>query len=122
MHKKLHKTKADTVISVQRLYDHHPIRIKKIKNDRIFDFILSENERTRRQDLRPKAYIRNGSIYAISRNTLKKNKSKIGKISRPYIMPDKRSINIDEKIDFLIVELMLKKISKNVVRKSNIFF
>ena len=29
--KKLHKTKADTVISVQRLYDHHPIRIKKIK-------------------------------------------------------------------------------------------
>ena len=107
--KKLHKTKADTVISVQRLYDHHPIRIKKIKNDRIFDFILSENERTRRQDLRPKAYIRNGSIYAISRNTLKKNKSKIGKISRPYIMPDNRSINIDEKIDFLIAELMLKK-------------
>ena len=29
--KKLHKTKSDTVISVQRLFDHHPIRIKKIK-------------------------------------------------------------------------------------------
>lgn len=107
---KIHKTKSDTVISVQRLYDHHPIRIKKIKNDRIFNFILPENERTRRQDLKPYAYIRNGSIYAISRNTLKKNKSKIGKISRPYIMPDERSINIDEKIDFLIAELMLKKI------------
>ena len=81
-----------------------------IKNDRIFNFILPENERTRRQDLKPYAYIRNGSIYAISRNTLKKNKSKIGKISRPYIMPDERSINIDEKIDFLLAELMLKKI------------
>ena len=107
---KIHRTKSDTVISVQRLYDHHPIRIKKIKNDRIFNFILPENERTRRQDLKPYAYIRNGSIYAISRNTLKKNKSKIGKISRPYIMPDERSINIDEKIDFLLAELMLKKI------------
>ena len=84
--KKLHKTQADTVISVQRLYDHHPIRIKKIKK---------------------------GSIYAIKRSILKKNKSKIGKISRPYIMPDRRSINIDEKIDFLIAELMLKKLKKN---------
>ena len=105
---KIYKTKSDTVISVQRLYDHHPIRIKKIKNDRIFNFVLPENERTRRQDLKPFAYIRNGSIYAISRNTLKKYKSKIGKISRPYIMPDERSINIDEKMDFLIAELMLK--------------
>lgn len=111
--KKLHQTQADTIISVQRLYDHHPIRIKKIKNDRILNFILPENERTRRQDLKPAAYIRNGSIYAIRRNTLEKNKSKIGKISRPYIMPDRRSINIDEKIDFLIAELMLKKIKKS---------
>ena len=105
---KIYKTKSDTVISVQRLYDHHPIRIKKIKNDRIFNFVLPENERTRRQDLKPYAYIRNGSIYAISRDTLKKYKSKIGKISRPYIMPDERSINIDEKTDFLIAEHMLK--------------
>ena len=110
---KLHKTGADTVISVQRLFDHHPIRIKKIKDDRIYDFILPENERTRRQDLKPNEYIRNGSIYAISRNTLIKKKSKIGKISRPYVMPDERSINIDEKIDFSIAELMLKKFKKS---------
>jgi CMP-N-acetylneuraminic acid synthetase len=107
--KKLDVTKSDTVISVQRLFDHHPIRIKKIKNDRIKDFILKENERTRRQDLKPHAFIRNGSIYAISRKTLVKHRSKVGKISRPYIMPDHRSINIDEKIDFYIAELMIKK-------------
>jgi len=110
---KLDKTGADSVISVQRLYDHHPIRIKKIKNDRIFNFVLTENERIRRQDLKPHAYIRNGSIYAISRDTLKKKKSKIGKVSRPYIMPDERSINIDEKIDFLIAEVILKRNKQN---------
>ena len=59
--KKLHKTKSDTVISVQRLFDHHPIRIKKIKKDRLLNFVLPENERLRRQDLKPPAYIRNGS-------------------------------------------------------------
>ncbi|MAJ13386.1 MAG: cytidylyltransferase [SAR116 cluster bacterium] len=106
---KLHKTKADTVISVQRLFDHHPIRIKKIENDLIKDFVLPENERTRRQDLRPEAYIRNGSIYAISRLTLIEHKSKIGKISRPYIMPEERSINIDEKIDFILAENIIKQ-------------
>ncbi len=105
---KLHKTKADTVISVQRLFDHHPIRIKKIEKDLIKDFILPENERTRRQDLKPKAYIRNGSIYAISRPTLLEYKSKIGKVSRPYIMPEERSINIDEKIDFIVAENIIK--------------
>ncbi len=105
---KLHKTKSDTVISVQRLFDHHPIRIKKIEKDLIKDFILPENERTRRQDLKPKAYIRNGSIYAISRPTLLEYKSKIGKVSRPYIMPEERSINIDEKIDFIVAENIIK--------------
>ena len=56
---KIHRTKSDTVISVQRLYDHHPIRIKKIKNDRIFNFILPENERTRRETKREKHKTRN---------------------------------------------------------------
>ena len=75
----------------------------------IKDFVLPENERTRRQDLRPEAYIRNGSIYAISRLTLIEHKSKIGKISRPYIMPEERSINIDEKIDFILAENIIKQ-------------
>tara|TARA_B100001093_G_C26572950_1_gene903759 strand:+ start:112 stop:828 length:717 start_codon:yes stop_codon:yes gene_type:complete len=110
--KKLHETKSDTVISVQRLFDHHPIRIKKIKNDKILNFNLHENERLMRQDLKPHAYIRNGSIYAMTRKTLIKYKSMIGKISRPYIMPDERCINIDEKRDFLIAEVIIKKINK----------
>ena len=100
------------VISVQRLFDHHPIRIKKIKKDRLLNFVLPENERLRRQDLKPPAYIRNGSIYAMTRKTLVRHKSKMGKIARPYIMPEERCINIDEKRDFLIAELIIKKNKK----------
>ena len=40
--KKLIKTKADSVIAVNKLEDHHPRRIKKIVNDKIVDFCLKE--------------------------------------------------------------------------------
>ena len=66
---KLINTKADSVIGVSKLDDHHPARIKKIINDRIEDFCVPEMS-SRRQELKPDAYIRNGSIYAMKRNTL----------------------------------------------------
>ena len=64
---KLVQTGADSVIAVHKLEDHHPIRIKKIINDRIIDFCLPEKLDSRRQDLKPDAYIRSGSIYALKR-------------------------------------------------------
>ena len=56
--------KADAVITVERLLDHHPARIKKIENGYIRDFCVEEELESRRQDLKPEAYIRNGNIYA----------------------------------------------------------
>ena len=70
--KKIIKTRADSVIGVVRLEDHHPLRIKKIVNGKIVNFkkSLREIPEGERQDLRPKAYIRNGSIYASRRDLL----------------------------------------------------
>lgn len=104
----LYKKKSDSVISVNQLYDHHPARIKKIENKYLKNFCIEENEYMMRQDFKPKAYIRNGSIYAFKRNILKNNLSKWGKKILPYIMPDERSINIDEKIDLIYCKLRLK--------------
>ena len=105
----LHKKKSDSVISVSKLYDQHPARIKKIVNGYLKDFCVKENEYMRRQDFKPIAYIRNGSIYAFKKNVLIKNLSKWGKKIIPYIMPDKRSINIDEPIDLIYCKLRLNK-------------
>ena len=62
--RKLIKTKADTVIAVHKIEDHHPRRLKKIINDRLVDF-MKEKRESRRQDLKPFAYVRSGSIYAV---------------------------------------------------------
>ena len=107
---KLISTKADSVIAVHQLEDHHPARIKKIIDDKITDFCIPEIPESRRQDLKPEAYIRSGSIYALKRDYLMFEGKRYGSDnSRPYVLPQERAVNIDTEIDFMIVELMLNK-------------
>jgi CMP-N-acetylneuraminic acid synthetase len=107
---KLISTKANSVIAVHQLEDHHPARIKKIINDKITDFCIPEISESRRQDLKPEAYIRSGSIYALKRDYLMIEGKRYGSDnSRPYILPQERAVNIDTEIDFMIAELMLNK-------------
>ena len=63
--KKLDMMAADSVCSVVRVWDYHPSRIKFIKGNQMID-VYPEKLESRRQDLRPPAYIRNGSIYAMT--------------------------------------------------------
>ena len=107
---KLIKTGADSVIGMSRLEDHHPARIKKIVDDRIVDFCVPEIINSRRQDLKPDAFIRNGSIYAMRRDSLMKDNARYGtQNSRPYVMPAERFVNVDSPIDFKLAELLLKE-------------
>lgn len=106
---KLDKTNADSVISVCNTGEKHPVRLKRIINDQISDFTTEYPEHikgSRRQDLE-NCYIRNGAIYSMKRETILKYKIRNGYDSRPYIMPPERSINVDEKFDLKIVELLV---------------
>ena len=106
---KLKETNADSVIGVTKLEEHHPARIKKIESDKLVDFCVPELS-SRRQELRPFAYIRNGSIYAINRDKLINNKHRFGgDNSRPHIMPYERSINIDSYIDLALCEVLISR-------------
>jgi len=107
---KMHKTGCDSVISVVNTGEKHPIRLKKIINDRIVDFCSEYPEPavgSRRQDLEPASYIRNGAIYAMTRETIVDNYSRHGSDSRPYIMPSNKSINIDEPLDLEMAHFMI---------------
>lgn len=113
---KIIETNADSVIAVCKLEDHHPIRIKKIVEDRIVDFCLPEISESRRQDLKPDAYIRNGSIYAMRRDMLVRGIRYGTGNSRPYIMPRERTVNIDEEMDFVIAQMMMEKQDRYYVK------
>jgi len=114
---KLIDTGADSVIAVHQLEDHHPIRIKKIVDDKIVDFCLPEIPEMRRQDLKPDAYIRSGSIYALKRDHLMLDGRRFGsKNSRPYILPPERAVNVDTEIDFLIAERLMDQSPRKYIK------
>lgn len=105
---KLVTTGADSVVAVHRLEDHHPIRIKKIVEDRIVDFCLPEIPESRRQDLKPDAYIRSGAIYAVKRDHLMVEGRRYGSVdSRPWVLQPEQGVNVDSWMDFKIAELLL---------------
>ncbi len=108
---KLHSTKATSVVSVVRIWDNHPSRIKYIENDVLVGLDSRENPDIpgqRRQDLTPAAYVRNGSIYAMTYNQITIDKCRIGNVTRPYIMPGSRTINIDEPRDLMLAKFIIE--------------
>jgi CMP-N-acetylneuraminic acid synthetase len=114
---KLIDTQSDSVIAMHKLEDHHPIRIKKIVDGRIENFCLPEIPESRRQDLKPDAYIRSGSIYALTRNHLMLDGKRYGSVnSYAHILPPERAVNVDTEIDFLIAEKMLEKNPRDYLR------
>ncbi len=104
----------DGVISVKQLYDQHPMRIKTLKDGYLAPFCMEEQD-IPRQDLKPVAFLRNGSIYLISIPHFRATRSvKEGKM-RPFIMSDDKSVNIDEPIDFEFAEFVYEKMFKKVL-------
>lgn len=99
---------CDSVISVVQVLAHHPILMKKIENDRLLPYSIEEVEGTRRQDYKPPAYMRNGCIYLSRRDNLMEHNSIWGKVIRPYVMPEDRSVNVDSELDMKLVEFMLQ--------------
>jgi N-acylneuraminate cytidylyltransferase len=96
---------ADSVIGVVRVFDNHPLRIKRIRAGRLVPFDTPEPEGVRRQDL-PPAYLRNGAVYVTRRDVVARG-SLLGRDQCPYEMPPGRSINIDEPIDLALAEAAL---------------
>ena len=104
--RKLIATGADCVAGVTKLEDHHPSRIKMIVEDRLVP-VWPEPEGGQRQDLKPDVYIRNGSIYAVRTTALREGVFFNGGVTRPWLMPLERSVNIDSEMDLLVCEALL---------------
>ena len=105
--KKLDIMEVDSVCSVVRVWDYHPSRVKFIEGNKMID-VYPEVLESRRQDLTPPAYIRNGSIYAMTWEQLRTKETKYDKNTVPYMMPEERTINIDEPIDLELARILLR--------------
>ena len=100
------KEDTDSIISIVDVDNYHPIKMKLIRENRLYDFQDSGLENPPRQSL-PKVYIVNGAIYAMKRDVLIENKTFKGESCLPFIMSQERSVNIDNLSDFAIAEYYL---------------
>lgn len=99
--------KAKAIVSVCEV-DHHPLWANILPEDGCMkNFIRKEIMNKNRQEL-PIFYRLNGAIYLSYCNYIKERKSFFGKDTFAYIMPKSRSVDIDDEIDFKLVEILIK--------------
>ncbi|HEY4495941.1 MAG TPA: acylneuraminate cytidylyltransferase family protein [Candidatus Paceibacterota bacterium] len=117
---KLIKTDADSVVSVYKVTDANPIKMKRIVDDKLLPYVDGFNEDTtiRRQDL-PPVYRRNAGIYVSKRKIIMEDGKVWGKDVRPYLMPEERSVDINGLLDFYFAEAAIKFLKKEKNEKPN---
>ncbi len=104
----LHTHKAHNVVTVTETA--HPVQwcFTLDKDCSLEGYAKSPYSQMRRQELE-KHYQENGAIYLVdARKIMDKNYNLYLDKCRAYVMPKERSIDIDEKIDLVIMEAMLK--------------
>lgn len=109
------ENKPGSVVTVNNADQFHPILMKKIVNNRLKPIWKEEPEGVPRQLYSPKAYMRNGAVYVLSRANIISNKF-YGSPVIPYIMPDERSLCIDSYLDWYAAEALLTLKAKSQSR------
>ena len=102
----LEHTKATSVVSVVKLKN-HPFASFKIKKDYLIPFI-SEFQKYYQRQKYPELFYPTGGIYAFRNSTIEKYGNFYGPKIHPLIMEPELSLDIDEKFDLFISEMLLK--------------
>lgn len=105
---KLKETNMDSIVSVCEA-EVNPYWSNVFNGDKL-DYFLEEGKIiTRRQDL-PKVYRMNGAIYIIKTEVLMEKKTFEPEKLTGYIMESIDSVDIDNEIDFILAEAIIKNI------------
>ena len=107
--RKLEQSNGNSLISVVEIESYHPLRMKKIHNDKLLNYIDTGYEDMRPRQKLPKVYIRNGAIYLSKIDDLLSLSTFSNPECIPYIMTQEESVNIDSDADFSIAEYYIKK-------------
>jgi CMP-N,N'-diacetyllegionaminic acid synthase len=99
---------ADSLVSLCKLEEPHPYKVKKIVDQNVKPFINGTTSSGPRQ-LMPEAYRLNGALYIAYTKILYEHKSFFGSKVMPYIMDANESVNIDTPLDLKLAELLLNE-------------
>lgn len=98
----------DSLVSVVNVDGYHPFRMKRFSEDNLLNFIDQGFEDMRPRQHLPKVYIRNGAIYIVKCEYLKKNKTLVAQKCLGYEMSYKESVNIDNEVDLIVSRTIME--------------
>ena len=104
--KKIKKNNSDLLVCVTD-FDSNPFRSYKLLKNNKLKFFYKKYRKYRTQDL-PKLFHDAGSFYIYKTLNLFKNKGKITNKSTYYYLERDIALDIDDKIDFKLAELLFK--------------
>ncbi len=116
----LEKSKAEAVVSLVRLGEPHPHKLKIISDGVVQPFLPGTSSEVPRQQL-PEVYRLNGAIYAIRTNALWRHRTLLPPATVPYLMDPHLAINIDSVQDWMFLECMVRhgQISVSTIIEGN---
>jgi len=101
------KNDADSVFSMKQLTDFAPQKLKTLdENGKIYPLLEEEKGQSAPRHKGPKVYKRNCAIYLTKKDLIKKG-DQFGELSYAYVMPEERSIDINEPADLNLAEYYL---------------
>lgn len=106
--KKIVDTGADSVMSMMELTDFALKKLKRLEGDLIVPFVEDEGRTSAARSDLAKVYKRNCAIY-LTRTDLIMKGDLFGQVSRPYVMPRERSVDINEPVDFELAEFLMQR-------------
>ena len=99
--------RADSVVSVCEAHQ-HPLWMKGINEEgKLVDLYPQSPTPTRRQDL-PPVFALNGAIYLALRTFLLSERTFISERTYAYVMPENRSLDVDNPWDLHLADLILR--------------
>ena len=105
------KREAPACVSLQKVAKHPLWMFTQDADDRIHPF-LERDIPDRRQNL-PDCYELNGAVYVAKSAWLLEKRSFFDAETCGYVMPNERSIDVDDSIDFYIAEQLMKRRKRN---------
>lgn len=110
----LRETGADSVVSVVALPMHlSPDYVMRIEEDRLVPFLPHGANIARRQDARP-AYVRDGTVYAFWKRTLRERHTIYGDDCRALVVSAGDSLTIDTPDDWVEAERRMASVERPV--------
>jgi CMP-N-acetylneuraminic acid synthetase len=103
------RSDVESLITCYETVDAHPnYMYERASKNRVVAVRDQKNVPDRRQDFDP-VYLRNGAVYVSTREIIFNDDRVYGERPAAYVMPQDRSVNIDEEFDLKLAQLLIEE-------------